>query len=66
MALMCKRIGFVVSRYDILENCDYIHSDEDSGSIAVIINRIRAKIEDNPKKPKHLITIRGMGYKLVE
>jgi len=66
IALMCRRKGFIVSRYDILENCDFLNSDEDSGSIAVIINRIRAKIEDDPKKPKYLTTIRGMGYKLIE
>ena len=66
MSLMCKRKGFVVSRYDILQESDFLHSDEDSGSIAVIINRIRAKIEDNPKEPKYFLTIRGMGYKLVE
>ncbi len=33
-----------------------------SGSLAVIINRIRHKIEDNQKEPKYLQTIRGMGY----
>lgn len=63
MSLLCKRKGFIVSRYDILENTDI---DENSGSIAVLINRIRTKIEENPKSPKHLITIRGMGYKLIE
>ncbi len=66
MALMCQRKGFIVSRYDILENCDFFDNDEDTGSIAVIINRIRAKIENNPKKPEHFLTIRGMGYKLIE
>ncbi|MCK5109929.1 MAG: response regulator transcription factor [Arcobacteraceae bacterium] len=66
MALMCQRKGFVVSRYDILDNGDFLNSDEEGGSIAVIINRIRAKIEDDPKKPKYFLTIRGMGYKLVE
>jgi len=66
MSLMCQRKGFVVSRYDILENCDLLNSDEDSGSIAVIVNRIRSKIEIDPKKPEHFLTIRGMGYKLVE
>lgn len=60
MSLMCKRKGFVVSRYDILD------SEEDGGSLAVIINRIRAKIEEDPKNPKYFLTIRGMGYKLVE
>ncbi len=66
ISLMCKRKGFVVSRYDILDSCNLFNSDEDSGSIAVIINRIRHKIEENPKKPEYLLTIRGMGYKLVE
>jgi len=66
MSLMCKRRGFVISRYDILDSCDLFSSDEDSGSIAVIINRIRHKIEDDPKNPKYLLTIRGAGYKLVE
>ena len=66
MSLMCQRKGFIVSRYDILEECNFLNSDESSGSIAVIINRIRSKIEDDPKKPKYFTTIRGMGYKLVE
>jgi len=66
MSLMCKRKGFVVSRYDILDNCDFFNSTEDSGSIAVIINRIRHKIEEDPKKPEYFVTLRGVGYKLVE
>jgi len=66
MSLMCKRKGFVVSRYDILDSCDFLNSDEDSGSIAVIINMIRHKIEEDQKKPQYFLTIRGMGYKLVE
>lgn len=66
MSLFCRQKGFVISRYDILENCDLLNQEGDSGSIAVIINRIRAKIEDDPKHPKHLLTVRGMGYRLVE
>jgi two-component system, OmpR family, response regulator len=64
MALMCKRKGFVVSRSQILQNCSFLNSE--SGSLAVIISRIRAKIEPDQKNPQHLITIRGSGYKLVE
>jgi len=66
MSLMCKRKGFVVSRYDILQNCSFLNDNEESGSLAVIINRIRAKIEQDQKNPKYLLTIRGTGYKLVE
>ena len=62
-----KREGFIVSRDDIFENSDILNSDyESSGSLAVIINRIRHKIEDNQKEPKYLQTIRGMGYKFIQ
>ena len=65
MSLLCKNKASIISRYDILE---YMSSDSDgtAGSIAVLINRIRAKIEENPKQPQYLLTVRGMGYKLVE
>jgi two-component system OmpR family response regulator len=64
LSLLIKRDGFVLSREDIFDNSDLLNQDyESSGSLAVIINRIRQKIEDNPKEPKYLHTIRGMGYK---
>jgi len=64
LSLFIKRDGFVISREDIFDNSDLLNQDyEGSGSLAVIINRIRQKIEDNPKEPKYLLTIRGMGYK---
>ena len=65
MSLLCKNKASIISRYDILE---YMNTDSDgtAGSIAVLINRIRAKIEENPKQPQYLLTVRGMGYKLVE
>jgi len=67
LSLMIKREGFVISREDIFENSDLLNSDyENSGSLAVIINRIRQKIEDNPKEPQYLHTIRGMGYKFIQ
>lgn len=67
LSLLLKREGFVVSRDDIFENSDLLNSDYDNvGSLAVIINRIRHKIEDNPKEPQYLHTIRGMGYKFVQ
>lgn len=67
LSLMLKREGFVISREDIFENSDLLNSDyENSGSLAVIINRIRHKIEDNQKDPVYLHTIRGMGYKFTQ
>ncbi len=67
LSLFLKREGFVISREDIFDNSDILNQDyESSGSLAVIINRIRHKIEDNPKEPKYLHTIRGMGYKFIQ
>ncbi|MBS5915123.1 MAG: winged helix-turn-helix domain-containing protein, partial [Paenibacillus macerans] len=31
--------------------------------VMVYISKIRDKIEDNPRKPVHLVTIRGLGYR---
>ena len=67
LLLLLKREGFIVSREDIFENSDILNQDyESSGSLAVIINRIRHKIEENPKEPQFLHTIRGMGYKVIQ
>ncbi len=67
LSLLIKREGFIVSREDIFENSNLLNSDYDNvGSLAVIINRIRHKIEENPKDSKFLHTIRGMGYKFIQ
>ena len=67
LSLLIKREGFVVSREDIYENSNLLtNEDENSGSIAVIINRIRHKIEENPKKPSFFLTIRGLGYRFIQ
>jgi len=34
-------------------------------TLVVHIRRLREKIEEDPSHPKHLITVRGLGYKLV-
>jgi two-component system, OmpR family, response regulator len=65
MSLLCKNKASIISRFDILETLGS-ETDSESGSIAVLINRIRSKIEEDPKNPQYLLTIRGMGYKLVE
>jgi len=67
LSLLIKREGFVISREDIFENSNVLNSDyESSGSLAVIINRIRQKIEENPKQPKYFLTVRGMGYRFIQ
>ncbi len=35
----------------------------DTATVAVHINRLREKLEDNPSKPKHIQTVWGAGYR---
>jgi len=65
MAYFIKRSSMVVSREEILSNVESINYESSLKSIDVMIGRIRAKIEDTPKAPKHLLSIRGLGYKLL-
>ncbi len=37
----------------------------DDNTIMVYINRLRSKMEDNPKKPEHILTVRGLGYRFL-
>ena len=36
----------------------------DDNTMMVHISKLREKIEDDPKLPRHIITVRGLGYKL--
>jgi two-component system OmpR family response regulator len=56
----------VVSREEILSNVEAISYKSSLKSMDVMIGRIRAKIEANPKSPQYLISIRGLRYKLVD
>ncbi|MCA1672098.1 MAG: helix-turn-helix domain-containing protein, partial [Actinobacteria bacterium] len=35
----------------------------DTKTLDVHVKRLRAKVEDMPSEPKHLVTVRGLGYK---
>ncbi|RXJ70198.1 DNA-binding response regulator [Halarcobacter ebronensis] len=65
LAYMIKRAGFVVSREELLSNVESIKYESSYKSIDVLIGRVRNKIEENSKKPKYILSIRGVGYKLV-
>ena len=60
LSLLIERKNSIVSRFDIYENCDFFDSEDGSGSLNVIMTRIKKKI---PKE--YIKTVKGMGYKLV-
>jgi DNA-binding response OmpR family regulator len=55
----------IVSRKSILEDVWGLHEDTDTRAIDNFIVRLRRYIEDNPAKPRHLLTVRGVGYRFV-
>jgi DNA-binding response OmpR family regulator len=57
--------GKPVSRKSMLEEVWGLHEDTDTRAIDNFIVRLRRYIEDDPTTPRHLLTVRGVGYKFV-
>ena len=57
--------GTPVSREAILEAVWGLRDDTDTRAIDNFIVRLRRYLEDTPTNPKHLLTVRGVGYKFV-
>ena len=62
---LVRNSGRIVSRKAILEEVWGLHEDTDTRAIDNFIVRLRRYIEDDPSKPKHLLTVRGVGYRFV-
>jgi DNA-binding response OmpR family regulator len=54
-----------VSRKAILQDVWNLHEDTDTRAIDNFVVRLRRYIERDPSKPRHLLTVRGLGYQLV-
>src|SRR5271154_6026557 len=57
--------GKRVSRKAMLANDWGLHEDTDTRAIDNFIVRLRRYIEDDPTRPRHLLTVRGVGYRFV-
>ena len=57
--------GKAVSRKNMLEDVWNLREDTDTRAIDHFIARLRKYIEKEPSRPKHLQTVRGVGYKFV-
>jgi DNA-binding response OmpR family regulator len=55
----------VVSRKSILEEVWGLKEDTDTRAIDNFVVRLRRYIEDDPSRPRHLLTVRGVGYRFV-
>jgi DNA-binding response OmpR family regulator len=62
--LLMKNPGRVYTKVQIAENLsgEYFLSEENT--VMVHISNLRNKIEEDPKNPNYLVTVRGLGYKM--
>ena len=64
LSVLAERPGQVFSRTQLLEQVwQYEFGDE--RLVDVHVGRLRRKIEQDPAAPEHLLTVRGLGYKLL-
>jgi len=57
--------GKAISRKAMLEHVWGLHEDTDTRAIDNFIVRLRRYIEKEPGKPRHLLTVRGVGYRFI-
>jgi DNA-binding response OmpR family regulator len=62
---LTDRESQIVSRKEILEQVWRLHEDTDTRAIDNFIVRLRRYIEDDPSAPRHLLTVRGIGYRFM-
>jgi DNA-binding response OmpR family regulator len=62
---LIRNSGRPVSRKEILDQVWDLKEDTDTRAIDNFIVRLRRYIEKDPTKPKHLLTVRGLGYQFV-
>jgi two-component system response regulator RegX3 len=63
LELLLRNAGRVLTRGQLIDRVwgsDYVG---DTKTLDVHVKRLRAKIEPDPGSPKHLVTVRGLGYK---
>jgi two-component system, OmpR family, alkaline phosphatase synthesis response regulator PhoP len=60
---LIRHEGKPVSRKSMLEEVWGLHEDTDTRAIDNFIVRLRKYLEDDPSHPRHLLTVRGVGYR---
>ncbi len=66
LTLLVENAGRVLTRGTLIDRVwgsDYVG---DTKTLDVHVKRLRSKLEDDPSRPTRIVTIRGLGYKLVE
>ena len=65
LKLLVQNAGRVVSKGEILEKVWNVDADTETRAVDNFIVRLRRYLEQNPRFPRHLQTVRGAGYRLL-
>lgn len=65
LAALASHPGVVLSRERLMQNVSHRAWDPNDRTIDVLISRLRDKLEDDPKRPEIITTVRGEGYVLI-
>ena len=64
LCLIYARKGAIVSRQEIWQELWPERPELDNFALDKLVSRLRVKMESDPNNPRHLLTIRGRGYRL--
>ena len=64
LALLMRSPGRIFTKIQLYEGAIGTYFEGDDNTMMVHISKLREKIEDDPKNPSRIITVRGLGYKL--
>ena len=62
---LVRHAGRAVSRRGVLEDVWNLDEETDTRAIDNFVVRLRKYIEDEPSQPRHLLTVRGVGYRFI-
>lgn len=65
LRFLIEHPGAVISRKEMLEQVWGLHEQTDTRAIDNFVVRLRRYIEADPARPRHLLTVRGVGYRFV-
>ena len=63
---LAEHMNEVVSRYDLLNKVWGYDSQPTTRTVDNFIMHLRQRIEENPNEPRHILTVHGVGYKLLK
>ena len=66
LKLLVQRRGQVVSKAEILEKVWNLSPDTETRAVDNFVMRLRRHVEDDPRNPRLLQTVRGVGYRLAD